>query len=311
MKNLLSSEVPLSDQILTSLLSLPFKLGGFGLSSPTLVQPLAFSACSEFCKYFVSALDGNPGEVPKSQGERVAVMMKQIATEFEESLPAKTRLLYFENKSPLSYHYLLQKPTSRELTLSDGEMTIGLFLRTLHSPSIRPCSQCGSNFVPGHDTVCIKNRAVWTFRHNQLRDFFHDMFKSTRHIVSKEPLVSPPGAEQRFADLVISGPAFPGGQRVYVDFSLVSVNRTGSSDRNKSVNEFLQDRYIEKINKYRQLRLSGFVPVVFTVGGVPHSEADKLIRSLVSSGVSTFDVLTRLSTLFLRIRSNYLGSFLF
>lgn len=336
LQRLLSSPA-LSSFSLSTLRTLPFRLGGLGLPSFALVRPHAFAAAQQSARYFrellapvhdpipvissvAAAVDVSPPLPPPppppptppppppppddpqllSQKSRCATMWKSMHDQFMSTLPLSLREVFRDHQSQISYAWCLALPLASlpSLRLTDREVSVGLMTRTFNPGFVGSC-RCGATASPSHDLVCRANSEYRTARHEELKRCMTIVYRACNCHVRSEPVSENSTSGDR-ADLTVRGPAAVNGINCVLDISVVS----SLSSSNLPLSRLLSDRHNEKLAHYVPLFTNGeFFPFVLSCNGTLHESVHKIFAAIAAAGYSVADVKRDISVSLLRSRA--------
>jgi hypothetical protein len=229
------------------------------------------------------------------------------AERYSSGLSPEHRELFYDNKSPVSYAWMLALPlkVKPSLKLRNEDISVGITTRALNPGFMGVCG-CGCGFRPSHDLSCQLKKSYRTSRHEVVKRYFASVYKECHCSVTTEP-VSENNLSRDRGDLSVQGPAALSGYSI-LDFSIVSpVSESAINVDARPLKARLEERFVEKMTHYQnQFQRGEFYPVVMSVGGTFHPVASKVVRMIIDGGKYSLSIFCReLSVVLLKVRTDY------
>jgi hypothetical protein len=249
------------------IMSLPAKFGGLGLLRHSEVSPHAFSAAMEAADQMIEVLFGGTASselsVPPQKARCLAVFTTRAA-ELNNRLTDHERAVIEENSSKLGRKWLSVIPFSSSLSLSNQEISVALYRRTLCPGDEPMCRSCGLANGLSHEELCTGRANFRLARHEIIKYAITSALGSTTGAsVEVEPSV--PGSNLRTDFRVSGATATTGGQSEY-DLTVVSL--ASAEAAGSSTSDYLARIRQEKIAKYGGRTATPFHPLVLSSGGI-------------------------------------------
>ena len=281
--------------------SLPTRLGGLGLSVPSMVAPHAWAAsCSTSQQELLKILPDcawlrQPVDT-RSQKERLYETWRNTRETLLADLTPDERCSLLDTSSSLGSRWLRCLPISPRLTFADHEFAAGLAARLLLRPGV--CRNCKkSDPGPNHHDTCAMDPKLKIRRHDAVKYRLAETLEACGSAVIIEPSAT---KGNRRADITAEGPA--AGGRVAFDVSIVGLLPSQAQLRAESSNisegqdqptrdprqhgtrvirQLLDGSVARKRQEARTLFFGAkFQPFVLTTGGTLHPEALDYIKRI-------------------------------
>jgi len=301
------------------LITLPTRLGGMGVLSHSECAPLAYAASVEssdvaLCPVLGLLVDESMEVL--SQRARCIKMFDTRQSALLSRLTIREQDSVVEASSALGRRWLSVVPFTKNLVLSDSEISAGLHFRTLCPGRDDQCRSCASPNAFGHDEVC-DGRPPWTLaRHEQVKRLLITTLSAAPDLrVDAEPVV--PGSSDR-TDFRVTGPS---GVREFdltvVSLSTVAARRASEAPHARqdstslerasaSVSAILSVAASAKVAKYAHRIPYSFSPFVVSIGGSLDGAALKALQDWRTSlSPASMDwLMCRLSLVLLKARAH-------
>jgi hypothetical protein len=317
------------------LLSLPVKLGGMGIESPSSVSDDEYSRSKQITAPLAAiiALQGNSlpnaDEVDQKRKEafsQKSEILNQKSNLVDQSLPADVQRSLLQARDQGASSWLGVLPLEKHgFALNKSEFRDAIALRyNRHINNLPSFCVCGSRFDVTHAMNCKKGGFV-NARHDSIRDFEASLLSKACNDVETEPHLQPVTTEilhgrsantSADARLDIRARGFwRRGQNAFFDVRVT--NPDCESQVNSSLPSILRKHEEEKKREYNerviQIEQGTFTPLVFTTTGSMGSECLQYHKSLAEkltnkSGERFSDVMSfiRCKLSFMCVRSSLL-----
>ena len=287
-----------------SMVALPVKLGGLGISNPVLVADCEYqssrSISSSLTNLIVNQVDSfsdldlvSVVQVKKGVVKQKEERLQQEYNQIQEQLPAlqKRALEFAQEKGASSWLSCIPVQTAG-YTLNKDEFRDSVSLRYgWKLKSIPKHCACGKNSDVDHLLSCSKG-GYSCLRHNALRDTFASLLS----IFCKDVVVEPPlipteleltrgtvSSDAARLDIAARGIWSP------FDKTLIDVRVThpnALSQQSQSLKSIFQSHEREKKRKYLervlQVEKASFIPVVLSTTGACAPEANRLMKRMAA-----------------------------
>lgn len=296
------------------LLALPTRLGGLGLSIPSVVAPeqhaaslritaplAALIAQQEYC--LGDATDEQLVIKGTIHRERQSAHHVESARLREQLSPSLQHCLSLAQEKGAS-NWLSALPLEQHgFHLSKSEFRDALCLRydwpIAHLPT--DCV-CGQSFSAAHALSCPTG-GFPTVRHNEVRDVLAKLLSEVSPDVCSEPVLQPLTGEHfrrrttntdDHARLDIRARGFWGGRFEVAFFDVRIFNPTAPSNRSRPLPSVYRSQERQKINLYeervREVERGSFTPLVFSTTGGVSKLTSVFLRTLASKLAEKRDV---------------------
>ena len=248
--------------------SLPQRLGGLGISLPSVVAPECFAASVAECSE-------SPGP---SQRQRLDALWKSLGEKLHEALPAASRKVLRDGSSRLGRKWLHTFPSERYLTFRDEEFSAAIGERLLFKQT--RCRMCNKMVDFDHAQHCkaIQIQRLRTIRHHVVKHHMAKAFQSTGAAVVVEKKAN--NNEARAADLLVTGGCVGGSRALDITFCSATGPRACRSSTTQ-IRPVLQQRFDDKMKQNVNLDYGGrFLPVVLSSGGTLHEATEHLFQEM-------------------------------
>ena len=217
-----------SNTVNSSIVTLPLRHGGLGLTNFSRIQQVALEASRnssfEFLsRRFPTLIFPSFAENLGSQKERSKTVWKSLKEEVLQSLSPEEQRLFLDNASEIGSKFLHALPVEKLMKLSDGDFLAAVCSRLLQKQQV--CRVCTPNEVQtGHQNYCKGTSSLRSSRHEMIKNALHRAFRDAGADVVVEP---PSTANRKRADLCVFGEVTDG--KVVLDVSVVSVAGTAAA----------------------------------------------------------------------------------
>ena len=289
-----------------SLLGLPVRLGGLGISSPTslcdeydhskaISSPLVSQISSQHLTLDSTTLSEQlsaKSKVRSSKKKKLSDSTNSLTSLLSPDLQLAMSLAQERGASS----WLSTLPINEHgFTLHKGAFRDALALRYGWQPSNLPSNcVCGAHFSVEHALSCAKG-GFPTLRHNEVRDIAAKLLSEVCTEVRIEPRLQPLSGEQIHlasanrednARLDISANGFWGGQQERSMFDVRVFNPYAPSNKSSSLVSIYKKHEREKKRAYgqrvREVEHASFSPLVFSLTGGLGRETTVIFKRLAS-----------------------------
>ena len=290
------------------LFSLPVKLGGLGISSPTLLRdeftyslsittPLTSKINSQQLTSESTTISDQFAAKAKVKTMK-RTKLSNLATELSSEVPPDLNLAMTLAQEQGASSWLSSLPIREHgFTLHKGAFRDALALRYGWQPTNLPSTcTCGSSFTVEHALSCPKG-GFPTLRHNEVRDFTAQLLSEVCSEVCIEPKLQPLTGEHlnlasairdNNARLDISANGFWGGSSERAMFDVRVFNPYAPSNKHSAgtLSAVYKKHEKEKKRAYgqrvRDIEFASFSPLVFSLTGGLGREASCVLKRLAS-----------------------------
>ena len=305
---------PPPNDVNRKLLALPARLGGLGISIPSLnsddnynaslsvTAPLRQLIYSHDIKYSHQALTNQmltKSDIQRKRREQATTDANNLRDELTPTLQKAMDLAREKGSSS----WLTALPLEEHgFSLHKGAFVDALALRYGWVPSRTPSScVCGADFTVEHMLSCPQG-GFPSIRHNEIRDITANFLSEVCHDVCIEPDLQEVTTEELAgrsaiitdgARLDIAASGFWGGrfERTFVDVRVF--NPYAPSNRNTTIDKCYRKHEMEKKRAYaqrvREIEHSSFTPLVLSASGGFASEATNFYKRLASRLADKWD----------------------
>lgn len=286
------------------LASLPLRMGGLGLTRPSIIAATAFDASRDESLEMVTRVDetqvlAQPSGQQGPQRARVKEIWIALQDDVIKDMRPDERRVFQDNSSVVGTKWLHAFPADPTLTFSDSDFAAAVAHRLLlQGKHCRSCRRVVEDF--GHPFHCPSTRGLRLPRHELVKQALGKAFQDCGADVTVEP-----GARQhhRRADLLVNGEVVQG--RAAFDISLVATTGAAAaqvvaatntntspvetteliSEARRQLQQILTMRHEKKLRENANLDFGGvFTPWIVSIGGTFHRETWKTLRRLKEIG---------------------------
>ena len=296
---ILGSEVNAADR---DLFSLPIRLGGIGVESPSSIADFEYSSSKEITAPLAAIIALQGTSLPSP--DLVHQKKKDLKIQKDEQIKQKSESVYNsvspdlqrtlqQSRDQGASSWLSALPLEKHgFFLNKSEFRDAMALRlSRHIPNLPSFCVCGDSFDVTHAMDCHTGGFV-NARHDNIRDFEASLLSQVCNDVETEPQLQPVTTEtfqlrsantNPEARLDVRGRGFwRRGQNAFFDVRVTNTNCT--SQVNSSITSILRKHEAEKKRMYNdrvmQIEQGTFTPLVFTSTGSMGPECLQYHRSL-------------------------------